>query len=112
MANVFICFRPQILFKVKYDASKPKGQRVVEVTLLNGAKLDNNKSYKVVTNDFLYDGGDGYSMFKQGRNAVNTFLQVRESYAEQIKKASPNNFRGDQRLIETGAADTTLVPAA
>ena len=98
--------------KVKYDASKPKGQRVVEVTMLNGAKLDSNKSYKVVTNDFLYDGGDGYSMFKEGKNAVNTFLQVRESYAEQIKKASPINFKGEERLIELSPANVTLVPAA
>lgn len=40
------------------DASKPAGQRLVSVTY-QGHPLDRNKYYKVGTNDFSYNGGDG-----------------------------------------------------
>ncbi len=43
-----------------FDASKPAGERVVSVKTLDGKELDKNKTYKVATNDYLYNGGDGY----------------------------------------------------
>jgi len=49
-----------------YDATKPAGQRVVEVTV-GGQPLDLNKVYRVATNDFLAAGGDGYEMFLGAR---------------------------------------------
>lgn len=46
--------------KFSFDASKPAGERVVSVKTLDGKELDKNKMYKVATNDYLYNGGDGY----------------------------------------------------
>ena len=55
------------------DASKPAGQRVSNV-MINGEKLDENKTYKLATNDFLSIGGDDYKMFigakKYAENAL------------------------------------------
>jgi 5'-nucleotidase / UDP-sugar diphosphatase len=45
-----------------YDASKPAGERVVEV-VVNGAPLDDAATLKLATNDFLGRGGDGYAVF-------------------------------------------------
>ena len=45
-----------------YDASKPAGERVVEV-LVNGAPLKDAAMFKLATNDFLGRGGDGYAVF-------------------------------------------------
>ncbi len=45
-----------------FDASKPAGERVVEV-MVAGAPIDESLSYTLATNDFLAKGGDGYSMF-------------------------------------------------
>jgi 5'-nucleotidase/UDP-sugar diphosphatase len=45
-----------------YDASKPAGERVVEV-VVNGAPLDDAATLKLATNDFLGKGGDGYAVF-------------------------------------------------
>ncbi len=42
-----------------FDASKAAGSRVVSITK-DGKPLDRNKYYKVATNDYLYNGGDGY----------------------------------------------------
>ncbi|KNF09708.1 bifunctional UDP-sugar hydrolase/5'-nucleotidase periplasmic precursor UshA [Gottschalkia purinilytica] len=42
---------------------KSKGNRVTNVKV-NGVPIDLNKSYKVVTNDFMAAGGDGYTMLE------------------------------------------------
>lgn len=49
--------------KVVYDASQVAGSRVVSVTL-NGKPLASGKNYKVATNDYIANGGDGYGVLK------------------------------------------------
>lgn len=46
----------------KFDEGKPVGERIVEV-LVKGQPLVADKKYKLVTNDFMASGGDGYTMF-------------------------------------------------
>ena len=46
----------------RFDASKPPGYRVDEVTV-GGEPLDPARTYRLATNDFLGRGGDGYDMF-------------------------------------------------
>lgn len=53
--------------KVHYDMTKPAGERVYAIEVFNKKTnkfepLNNTKTYKVVTNDFLAVGGDGYTM--------------------------------------------------
>lgn len=53
--------------KVHYDMTKPVGERVYAIEVFNKKTnkfepLNNTKTYKVVTNDFLAVGGDGYTM--------------------------------------------------
>jgi 2',3'-cyclic-nucleotide 2'-phosphodiesterase (5'-nucleotidase family) len=48
--------------KYSFDASKPAGQRMLSVETPDGKPLDFAKRYKVVINDFMGGGGDGYSM--------------------------------------------------
>jgi 2',3'-cyclic-nucleotide 2'-phosphodiesterase (5'-nucleotidase family) len=47
---------------VEADGSRPPGSRVTSITV-GGAPLDENRIYRVATNDFLARGGDGYQMF-------------------------------------------------
>ena len=53
---------PQISgFKFSFDASKPIGSRIVEVTKLDGTAIaKDSKEYTLTTLDFLVYGGDGY----------------------------------------------------
>lgn len=47
-----------------FDASRPAGSRIVNLTV-NGQPLDTNRKYTLATTNFLaIDGGDGYTMFK------------------------------------------------
>jgi 5'-nucleotidase/UDP-sugar diphosphatase len=49
-----------------FNPSRPAGKRIVNVTV-GGAPLDLKKTYKVATNDFMSNGGDGYSMMTKAK---------------------------------------------
>lgn len=58
-------------FQVEYDLSQPSGSRVVSVFTRCAAcrvptysPLENEKTYVVLTVDFLHGGGDGYKMLQ------------------------------------------------
>ncbi len=52
-----------------FDASRPKGQRVVEVAV-GGAPLEDDRTYTLATNDFLAGGGDRYTMFQTAERRI------------------------------------------
>ena len=56
-------------FRFGYDLSRPAGQRVLFATL-DGVALEDGKNYRVVTSDFLGNGGDGFSVLKDGTNTT------------------------------------------
>ena len=89
--------------KVKYDSSKAKGERIVEVKMLDGSLLDENKIYKVVTNDFQAGGGDGYVMFKEGKNQIDTSIPIRDVLVNEIKAKGTISPVDDGRMIDVKA---------
>lgn len=52
--------------EMKYDSSKPLGQRVVSF-MLNGKPVEDATVYHIATNSFLADGGDGFVAFTEGK---------------------------------------------
>ena len=52
--------------EMKYDSSKPVGQRVTVLTL-NGKPIEDATVYHIATNSFLADGGDGFTAFTEGK---------------------------------------------
>ncbi len=59
---------------IKYDPSRPKGARIVSVTMLDGTPLSDTKTYNVIVNDFLATGGEGYNA--GGRATVSKALNI------------------------------------
>jgi 5'-nucleotidase/UDP-sugar diphosphatase len=51
----------------RFDSSNPVGQRVWEVTI-GEEPLDRQRTYRVVTIDYLASGGDGFETFLDGKN--------------------------------------------
>jgi 2',3'-cyclic-nucleotide 2'-phosphodiesterase (5'-nucleotidase family) len=47
---------------ITYDPRRPPGRRIVSIRI-GGKPLDPNKTYRIATNDFLANGGDGYTGF-------------------------------------------------
>lgn len=58
-------------FSYRWDASRPQGSRVLDITL-HGAALDEATAYRVITNKFLAEGGDNFPMFKNGSKQLDT----------------------------------------
>jgi 5'-nucleotidase len=60
-----------------YDRSAPAGHHVVHGTLkINGAKVDPKKSYRITISDFVYNGGEGFKTFKEGKDLVTGLTDV------------------------------------
>ncbi len=59
---------PQVSgLRFSFDASRPPGSRVVDVTV-NGKPLEETKKYTLATSDYVgINGGDGYAMLKEAR---------------------------------------------
>ncbi|MGL6312583.1 bifunctional metallophosphatase/5'-nucleotidase [Vibrio sp. WXL103] len=54
-------------FEMHYDSSRTVGSRVVSMTL-HGEAIKPEQSYRVVANNFIADGGDGFLTFVEGAN--------------------------------------------
>ena len=66
---------PSENFRFAYDLTKPAGERIVSMEL-NGKPVDPNGRYRVVVNNFLASGGDGFSVFNQGTDAFDAGLDL------------------------------------
>lgn len=71
--------------EMAYDESKPIGKRVTEIKI-KGVPLDDNKTYKVLTSNFLADGGDGFLAFKKTIAYKNTGFEILQSLIKYLKK--------------------------
>ncbi|MGC8903270.1 MAG: bifunctional UDP-sugar hydrolase/5'-nucleotidase [Fervidobacterium sp.] len=63
---------------------KSEGGKLTQV-LINGKPVDPEKVYKVVTNDYMAAGGDGYAVLK-GQKGYNTFYVMADVVVEYIQK--------------------------
>jgi 5'-nucleotidase / UDP-sugar diphosphatase len=54
-----------------YDPAAPAGSRIVEAKVA-GEPLDAARIYKVATNDYLLEGGDGYAALAKGKALIDT----------------------------------------
>lgn len=81
-----------------FDASKPAGARIVEVKV-GGTTIDPDKTYTLVTNDFLVAGGDNYTMFT-GKNVVAEFGAMDEVLIDFITKNGFDKAKTDGRIKE------------
>jgi 5'-nucleotidase len=59
---------------IKYDPTRPKGARIVSVTMVDNSPLSDTKTYDVIVNDFLATGGEGYNA--GGRASVSKPLNI------------------------------------
>ena len=91
---------PQVSgFKFSFDASKPIGSRIVEVTKLDGTAIaKDGKEYTLTTLDFIIYGGDGY---------VNVFSPAQAKVQGALLDVFVEALRADM-----AAKKVTQVPAA
>jgi len=60
-------------FTYQWDAKRGDGSKVMpDSATLNGVPLQRDSSYRVMTNNFLAEGGDAFPMFANGTNRADT----------------------------------------
>jgi 5'-nucleotidase len=58
-------------FTFAYDPTRPIGDRVDPASIqLSGSPIVPTATYRIVTNNFLADGGDSFTVFTEGTNRV------------------------------------------
>ncbi len=97
---------------IEYDESLPANKKIARVTLHDGSNLILAKTYKVVTNDFMAQGGDGFSMFSQGTHILDTQIPLRDCLIEAVTKAKTINATIDKRFREVMPISVSNRPAA
>ncbi|WP_026585008.1 bifunctional 2',3'-cyclic-nucleotide 2'-phosphodiesterase/3'-nucleotidase [Bacillus sp. J33] len=54
--------------KVTYDSSREAGDRIVSLVKNDGTPITAEQEYSVTVNNYMADGGDGYSVLLNGKN--------------------------------------------
>lgn len=100
--------------KYSFDRSKPAGSRVVSVEVKEGegfVPLDPNKTYGVVSNNYMRSGGDGYKVFAtKAINAYDFGPSLEDAVATYISANSPYKPYTDGRITDVTPADYVAPP--
>ncbi|MDK1388334.1 5'-nucleotidase C-terminal domain-containing protein [Sinorhizobium sp. 8-89] len=103
---------PQVAgLKYSFDRTKPAGSRLVSVEVKEGeafTALDPEKTYSLVSNNFMRGGGDGYDVFKtKGENAYDYGPGLETVLADYLAAHQPFKPYTDGRITEVAAAPGT-----
>jgi len=72
--------------RVTYNPGAEAGNRITSMVLEDGTPVEMDKYYTVVTNDFMFTGGDKYD-FKNSKDGLDTFIPIRDAMMEAVEKA-------------------------
>ena len=72
--------------KVTYNPEAEAGNRITSMVLEDGTPVEMDKYYTVVTNDFMFTGGDNYN-FENAKDGLNTFIPIRDAMMDAVEKA-------------------------
>jgi 5'-nucleotidase len=64
-------------FRYRWDVTKSSGERVpIEEIMVNGQPIRPNQTYRVAVNRFLADGGDGFTIFRDGTDRTTGIVDL------------------------------------
>ncbi len=87
-ADRIALLQPSAGFHYRLDPTAPAGQRVSAMTL-HGQPIQPLGSYRITVNAFLAEGGDGFTVLKQGRQRVTGIIDV-EATARYLQQHIPS----------------------
>jgi 5'-nucleotidase len=90
-------------FSYSYDSRIPlPAPRVIPGSAtLNGTPIDPLKSYQVTMNNFLGDGGDNFSVFKEGTNTLGGQVDL-DAFVTYLQKHDPTSPPALNRITRLG----------
>ncbi|MFC1706956.1 bifunctional metallophosphatase/5'-nucleotidase, partial [Planctomycetota bacterium] len=87
---------------LRYDLDRPIGERVVELKVA-GRPVKDDDSFKVATNSFLAQGGDGHRPLAGTRDRMDTGLDVFDLQVEDVKRRGKLTVSKGHRIGPTVA---------
>jgi 5'-nucleotidase len=81
-----------------FDASAEAGSRISDV-MVGGAPIEMDKTYGVVSNNYVRNGGDGYKMFQDAANAYDFGPDLADVTAEYLAEKGPYAPYTDGRIV-------------
>jgi len=82
---------------IRFDRSRPKGSRLVSVTMADGTPLSDTKTYNVIVNDFLATGGEGYDAGKRATSSRPLNIVDLDALIDYLK-AMPESVSAPQEI--------------
>ncbi|WP_394684856.1 choice-of-anchor I family protein [uncultured Microbacterium sp.] len=104
-------------FTFEYDPNAPTGSHIKTVQL-NGKAIDDNASYRVVTNSFLAAGGDNFTAFARGTSKADSGqidLQATVDFFTAKKSIAPSPlgraYLTGSKPVDEGTTTPTTSPS-
>lgn len=92
-----------VKYTLTYDEKGTNG-KISDITI-NGKPVDESKTYRVATNDYMAKGGDGYVIMKNAIDIYNTSILVNDMVADYVKNLpQPVTPATDGRITVVGGA--------
>jgi 5'-nucleotidase len=87
-------------FTYTYDARQPAGSRVTNIAI-DGTPISPTASYRVAMNSFLADGGDGFTVFREGTDQLGGEIDI-DALANYFMTSSPVAPGPQNRITRVG----------
>jgi 5'-nucleotidase len=88
---------------IRFDPSKPKGARLVSVTMADGLPLSDTKTYNVIMNDFLATGGEGYDAGRRATSSRSLNIVDLDAFVDYLRSLpQPVNAPEEIRIAPIG----------
>lgn len=96
----------QVSKEVRYTITYADGTGTISGLTINGEPIDPNRTYKIVTNDYLAGGGDGYEVLTRSTDTFNTSMLLSDVVIEYVKTLSqPVMPETDGRITVIGGVE-------
>jgi len=97
----------EVSYTITYSDPKGGNGKISDLTV-NGAPVDPARTYRIATNDFLAQGGDGYVVLTKSTNTWRTEKLMEEALIEYIgtlpSPVDPDKITGGRITVKGGAA--------
>lgn len=96
--------------KVTYNPDAEAGNRITSMVLEDGTPIEVDNYYTVVTNDFMFTGGDKYN-FENSKDGLDTFIPIRDALMDAVEKAGVISPKKQNWLSEEKVSTLYVVEA-
>ncbi|NUQ20149.1 MAG: hypothetical protein HOQ09_04230 [Gemmatimonadaceae bacterium] len=89
---------------VRYDSSRPAGQRIVSLTRADGTAIADDSTYTLAMNDFMATGGDGLALGARAMKVADLQIVDLDALVDYLaSRSGPVNPPDQARIVDVAA---------